>query len=363
MFGSKLSFVGLLTSLISQAPKPSISLDSAPQEKPTKLTTTLRLDEPVKDYYEGQAKNLGISLQECLAMTLHAVMRASVEPQASELELQVDRFFGLFAAHGIPLADIPQLLSPECSIHRDDLLSREKVLRKLKREVLGELSSIFQVKVDWLKGLPTGAYCQSATLYKNVNGFCRYLASLAHTSRTVRLHVITKHSESGDYVPDALRLSSKAGENQKNLDVCLVVESEKTINGISFAAYDLVGDQLRWDYSNFRFDIKCALMFCDRTRIHTRGIVLADDDFNTLTAGRVLMPTILKNHRNDWHPDELVWKDAERNVELDELMRVEEMYKQNHLEECEVAVKQGWRIKDWNQFLAGAPMSDLVKEI
>lgn len=363
MFGLKLSFVGLLTSLINQAPKPSISLDSTPQDKPTKLTTTVRLEEPVREYYEGQAKNLGISLQECIALTLHAVMRASVEPQASELELQVDRFFALFAAHGIPLADIPQLLSPECNIYRDDLLSRETVLRKLGREVLSELSGIFRVKLDWLKGLPTGAYSQSATLYKNANGFCRYLASLTYSSRTVRVHVITKRSESGDYVPDALRLSSQAGDNQKNLDICLVIESEKTINGISFTAYDLVGDQLRWDYSNFRFDIKCALMFCDRTRIHSRGIVLSDDDFNTIKAGRVLIPTILKNHSNDWHPDELVWRDAERNVELDELMRVEEVYKQYDLEECEVAVRQGWRIKDWNQFLAGAPISDLLKEL
>lgn len=361
MFGFNFSFSGLLQKLIDQAPKPAINIEN-PSEKPQKLNTTLRLDESVRDYFEVQAKNLGISLQECIAMTLNAVMRASLEPQASELELQVDRFFNLFSTHDIPLTDIPQLLSPECNIQRDDLLSREAVLRKLSRDVINELSDTFRVKEAWLKGLPTGAYSGFATLYKNPNGFCRYLAALAHGSRTVRVHVVTKKSESGDFVPDALRRSSKAGDNQKNLDMCLVVEHQKTVNGITFTVYDLIDDQMRWDYTKCRLDIKNVLMFCDRTRIHTRGVVLRDEDYNTLTSGKVLIPTLLKHHGNDWHPDELVWKD-ERNVELDELRRVDELYKQNALNDCEVAVTQSYRIKDWNQFLAGAPVSEIIKEI
>jgi hypothetical protein len=361
MFELKLSFTGLLQSLISQAPKPAIDLDALSNEKTPKVTTSLRLEEPARNIFEAQAKNLVISLQECIALTLNAVMRASIEPQASPLELQVDRFFALFAEHDIPLTDVPQFLSPGCGIQRDDLLSREMVLRKLSNEVLSELSGIFRVKIDWLKGLQTGAYSRTDKLYKNANGFCRYLAALVHSSRTVRVHLITKKSESGDFVPDALRLSSKSGENQKNLNMAMVIEIEKVLNGIPYTAYEVVGDNLQWDMSNCRFDIKCVLMFCDRTRIHSRGIVLSDEDFESLRAGRVLIRTLLKHHRIDWHPDELVWKD-ERNVELDELVLVDEEYKNYDLEECEVAVRQGWRIKDWNQFVSGAPLSGLVKE-
>lgn len=361
MLGLKLSFTGLLQSLINQAPKPKIDLDEA-KSKTQKITTTVRLEEPVKLYFDGQAQNLGISLQECIAMTLQAVMRASVEPQASELELQVDRFFELFAAHDIPLADIPQLLSPDCNIHRDDLLSREAVLRKLDTAVLDELNTAFGVKLDWLKGRPTGAYDEPATLYKNSNGFCRYLANLAHNSRTVRVYVVTKKTESGGFVPEALRLAAKAGENQKSLNMCLIVEYEKSINGIAFTAYDLIDDQMRWDYSKCRLDIKNVLMFCDRTRIHTRGAVLSDDNYEILTAGRALIPTILKLKGVDWHPDELVWKD-ERNQELDELDRVSAHYKENALDECEVAVKQSYRITDWKLFLMGIPVSEITKEL
>lgn len=61
MLGLKLSFTGLLQSLINQAPKPKIDLDEA-KSKTQKITTTVRLEEPVKLYFDGQAQNLGISL-------------------------------------------------------------------------------------------------------------------------------------------------------------------------------------------------------------------------------------------------------------------------------------------------------------
>lgn len=329
-----LSLTALLNRLISQAPRYEPAVQD---EKAQKLTTTIRLNNAVRQYYGAQAENLGISLQETLALTLNAVMRASTEPQYSELENQVDRFFELFSAHGIAVTDIPELLGPN-TVHREDLLSRGAVLNKLDGGVRSLLGDLFNVKDEWLKGLNAKAHVNTPALYKEAPAFCQYLAEKSSARRILRLYIAAKKSSAGSYIQNALKAAATKGNSIDPFGICIVVEEETVVNGHRFSAFKVLGQELRWNYCDIRIDIKAVLMFCDRTNIKTDGIILVDDKYEDLVAGRALAASILNGRKEIWHPDELVWN-VEKNTELDELSAVERHYKQLKLGECEKLIR------------------------
>lgn len=355
---NRLSFSGLLSSLVSQAPRPNLELMP---ERSQKLTTTIRLDESVKSFYEAQASNLGISIQECIAMTLHGVMRASHEPQATELECQVDRFFELFAAHDIPLTDILDVVHPVSDILREDLLNRNAVLNKYEAKLVDHLSSAFEVSVGWLKGLAESSHDSAASLYKNAEGFARYLAYLKNANRNIKVIVVLKNGQVGQDVYKALRSASEYEDSISAVEIKIIIEKEKGNGNLPIRTFEVIDEELRWNYGNCRYDLKAVMRFMDQTRIFFDGIVLPDHVYESLFSGNALAASVLKGHYRSWHPDQLVWND-ERNTELGELPLVQHHYLEEKLNECEVAVRQAWRIKDWNKLLAGENINDLLRD-
>ncbi len=350
-----ISFIGLLTNLVEQAPKPALEYGDN-TDKSQKAGTTIRISEETRNFFDIQAENLGVSVQECISMTLHAVMRASCEPQATQLEHQVDRFLELFESHQIPMTDIPVVLANNSDISRVDLLSRNNILNKLDTNLLEHLSKLFYVNVGWLKGLATTTNWNNFVLYKNPVGIATYLASLKHENRNVRVFFIVNEPA----VFDALKRASTKEDNIDPIDMGVVVEIEKFINGVSFKSYNVFENGLRWNYGKCRRDLKAVMMFCDKTRIPYDGMIITKQKYTQLFQSEILATTALKRPLQIWHPDQLLWDD-ERNTERNELPTIARHYKEEKLDVFEVAVKDPWRISDWKKFIEGEDIKNVLK--
>ncbi len=351
-----LSFTGLLNNLVSQAPRP----EPVPTpEKPAKVTTTIRLEEPVRVYFEAQAANLGISTQECIALTLHAVMRASYEPQAAELERQIDRFFELFAAHDIPMTDIPTVIQSVSTLQRDDLLNRSSVLNNLDGPLIDHLSALFQVTPGWLKGLNEASHFSHAYLYKSPQQFARYLAYLKNQFRNVKIYLVLMESQVKRDVYMSLKRATE-DEQHHDVDIRIIMERDSA-GSLPRKTYEVLDENLNWNYRNCRYDIKAVMNFMERTRIFFDGIILPDTDYESLFSGTALAASVLKGRYRTWHPDQLVWDD-ERNTERHELSSIRRYYNECKMDEYEIAVRQPWQIKDWDKFLAGEDIAKLIQQ-
>jgi len=345
---TNLSFTGLLLRLVGQAPKPVDAL--VPTEQQGKLTTSIRLAEGVRHFYEAQAEHLGISLQECLALTLTGVMRSSWEPQASELELQVDRFFSLFEEHGIAATDIPAILKDCSDIEKSDLLERRLLLNKLNKKIFTTLSSLFYIEIGWLRGERVLPYQREYRLYKNAFGIARYLTIAKRENRNVRVLFIVQRNTSTQIL-QRLYEAYRRGDDIQEVNVKVIVELEKVVNGVSLKTYD-VFDELRWNYVKCRRDIKLIMMFCNKTGIRFDGYELPEAAYSSLRNNSILAASVLNGKRDLWYADQLMWND-ERNLEQDELSSIGRYYSSEKLDIYEDIYKDPDIVRNWDDFKSG----------
>ena len=319
---NSLSISSLLSRLVN-TPSPRVVIPSEFNDK--KVNTTVRMEPAVKAFIEAEAEKLGISAQEFVAMTFKAIMVATHAPVESELELMLSRFAELFKAHSVPVAEIP-LLVPE--IKRSELMDTKQLVDRLDNSVLAKISDIFMVDEAWLQGQNCKPYGNGGhTWYKNLEGFGARLAYLQWQSRNVRVYFCV------DYTTDYEQLceAKDEGDRVDPRDMCVVVECERSVNGVGFRTYDLWEAQ-RWNYGNCRLFLKLMMCLCQMTRVYYDGIKVPQQEFAALCNGTMLAAQAFK-YRRTWHPDQLLRND-DRNKERDEIEMVE-----NYLKDYEKSMK------------------------
>lgn len=342
---TNLSLSSLLLNLVSRAPRQPV-IDEEPEDS-KKVGTTIRFEPVTRRFIETQADNLGISVQEFVAMTFKAIMKATEEPQATELELMADRFVEAFTRHGIPVADIPTLL-PGGTLTRSDLLARKDLLNKLDDATIQQVSTLFTLNPGWLKGVDSNPHkTPFSRWYKNVSGFAHRLAVLNHACRRIKVLFI---AEKG-LTLEKLLVAKEKGDEVDAIDVGVVIEKEHLVNGVEFRSYE-VWESERWNYWRCRHCLKAIMMFCENARISYDGVLLEEDAISRLFYGNTLAADEIRGYRELWYPDQLLWGD-DRNLEADELPSIRSFYEESKAGKYEVVVRQPYLVKDWDEFERG----------
>jgi hypothetical protein len=342
---TNLSLSSLLLNLISRAPKAPVANQEPEESK--KVGTTIRFEPATRRFIEAQADHLGISVQEFVAMTFKAIMSATEEPQATELELMADRFVDSFTRHGIAIADIPAML-PEGAINRADLLSRKELLNKLDDRAIKQVSELFTLNPDWLKGVYSNPHdTPFSRWYKNVSGFARRLAILNHKCRRIRV----LFTADKDLTLEALLEAKEKGDDVAAVDIGVVIEKENLVNGVEYKSYE-VWESERWNYWRCRYCLKAIMMFCEKAGVDYDGLLLEPDAKRSLFYGDAMAADEIKQYREIWYPDQLLWGD-DRNLERDELPSIKRFYEESKAGKYEIIVKQPYVIKDWDEFERG----------
>jgi len=340
-----LSLTSLLTNLISKSPRQSLEPRVETDEK--KVGTTIRFEPATRRFIESQADHLGISAQEFVAMTFKAIMKATQEPQSTELELMVSRFIELFVAHGVPISDIPKLL-PGGEIARSDLLEKKELVDKLSDGVFDRASMLFGVSIEWLKGVKNQPYKMPAQRwYKNVDGFAMRLAIASHESRRIRVLFV---AEKG-LTMESLFEANEQGDSAPPISIGVLIEKEFSEAGVGYKTYE-IWESERWNYWRCRYCLKALMMFCERSRVRYDGLLLSLNAMNSLFDGTEIVNSVVEACGESWAPDQLLWGD-ERNLELSELEALKEFYQDSGAKKYEVALTRPLSIKDWDEFKRG----------
>ena len=334
-----LSFTGLITSLAAR-----IKAADLPGDDGTKVATTLRLSPPVRHYFELQAANLNVSAQDCMAMTLSAVMRASCEPQSEELDAMIDKVFGLFSAHGISMVDIPSMVPKHANFLASDMLSRVKILDKFTSPIIDEIAKLFYVNPTWVK---SGALCAQPRLssyHSRTHDSFMKLAAAKRDYHAVRLLLVTASPQNGN-VLESLASTSTRPLEESPIDahdlpyIVMVMEITKRIGAAEFVTY-LPLEKMQWSSKVDRLDTKLIMMFCEKTSLTYHGCAVSPAEMQSIIDGDKLLVESLRN-RVIWHPDTLLWTD-ERNPEIAELELVKASYKDGRFNELELAMRMPW---------------------
>ena len=352
---NNLSIISLLQNLVARAPKQPIDkpeLDPD-MDHSKKIATTIRLEPSTRRFIEIQAEHLGISFQEFISMTLKSIMTATEEPQSTELELMVQRFFEVFDAHGISVADIPTLL-PEGSLCKSDLLTKKDLLDRMDEKLIKHISDLFCVREKWIKGLdvkPT--VTPLVTVYKSVEAIACRLAWLNHHYRSIKVYFVV--DDKTDL--NALSKARTEGDSVDAVNVGVIIEKNQTINGILIRTYEVL-DMERWNYEKYRFDLKLLMLFCEKTNIfYSNGIKLPEDIMQKIFSGETFASSIiskLSGFSSYWHPDDLM-RNVNENAERVELDDIKYFYNEelNGMDNYETAVREPYRVKNWDDFING----------
>lgn len=337
------SMTTLLSKLLSQAPAaPSQELDDG-----RKIGTTVRFDTRTRYYIDQQAEHLGISAQEFVSMTFRALMLAGDDRTGlrSELELMSDRFLEVFANHKIAAADIPSLLGDK--ITKSDLMSSE-LINKIDNEVIDKISDIFNLDIDWLKGVSTrpvnGPYI---SLYKNLYGAATRLIQLMNLHRRISVMFVAQDTMTFEQLSKA----KEKGDSTTRVEMGVVIHISNRVNDVSFDTFE-VWDAERWNYWRCRYYLKSLMWFTERAGINWKGVLVPKEHFNEIFEGEHMAVDYLSHYRSVWYPDQLFWED-DSNLERDEISAIKKFYEDERVSPLEKIAKTPYLIQNLKEFLAG----------
>lgn len=298
---NKLSLAARIYNLISSASSTPPLSEEERESAPKGIT--IRFSPEVRKFIEHQAENLQCSVQDVVNITMVSVMRATNEPQSSQLELMCARFRYLFDIHGIATADIPEILS-DTQLRRSDLMHNESLVDALNDSVLQHISNIFNVNVEWLKGtsnqvISTGGYNR---WYKNVGGVAFHIALYILNNESIRVLFVAQLSDNGT-VAERMKHAEEADDNAENrFPIGVVIERTKAVNGKRVKIFDVLRDE-RWNYRRCRNHINYLIMFCENTHLRYCGLALSKTNFSNLFGGVVCPIEAIESKPNEaWYP-------------------------------------------------------------
>jgi hypothetical protein len=290
------------------------------------VATTIRLEPEVRRYYEDAAKELGVSLQSIIKMSLTGLMKISQNETKTEINLMIDRFFETFATHGIPLVDIPKFLLP-FKISLSALASHDRLLDELNTELLSHIATLFSINLKWLQGVSNSCVNVNTVhhWYKSPGSLCNYLNELSHKNLNPEVLFIANSSRQA-MLDD--RKNERYGANSSQVGILLKIPTQ-TASGISYTKFELCENNF-WGYEKSRMDLKTVMMFCVQNHFDLRGITLKKDDFNNLFQQNILPMTIFKLAPSFWEPSDYVIAGYCGDEDTDELLAVVSYYCEYH---------------------------------
>ena len=347
-----LSMASLLARLSDRGTSKSLSTS----HDDTIKTTTLRLDADVRNFYECQASELGVSYQNAISLVLRGVMDATQRPallkssfETNQLSELINRFFIVFASHHISTTDIPRLIGEEHGISLSTLDDRKSLLDALDDTALSRTSDIFNINKNWLKGL-SSPVAKAQCWYKQPESFIRRVTELNIKHCKVEVVFFTRDGCSLEKLTE----TTKKEDSIESFDFCPVISIEDKISGIEFKRYE-VWETQRWNYSKCREQLRCMMYFLEKsgTWFHARN--LHDKLFSELSTCKRLVSQVLNDplynrHQSHWHLDQLCWSD-ERNPERGALKRTQALFAKHKFDQY-VSKCSGYCSPDeWDKFI------------
>lgn len=219
--------------------KISLSSTSPTLGEDKTIPTTFRLPADIKNYYEQMATYSRMSLQAIIIQALGGIMESHINNQAaSDIRSLADRFYSIFALHGVPTYNIPKILK-EFNVTTETLVNDSSVVDCLSEKMLNFLSNTFNLEKQWILN-GTGPSHQSFHVYKDLS---TWLVMMQRTSTPITLKIFF----------DARILENPIIDQAQGIDknstryarCALIVEQE--INGVKYnKPYNL--ESLDWDY-------------------------------------------------------------------------------------------------------------------
>lgn len=350
-----LSIANLLANLMRTVPVPTQrneNPESRENDAP-RMATTIRLEPQLRAFVERHASTMGLSIQDFITMTLRAVMIASEQPKASELDLMVSRFFDIFSAYEINTSDITTLL-PINSLTRSDLEHRDRILNAMNSDFISHIANLFGVSVDWING--SSEYCIDSPKiqrwYKSPDNFARGLLRLKLTKGVNRISVGFVTDE--DVGLEILNMARLKGDDFQSVNITPVIICERVLNNIRFTTYEIWQTE-RWNYFNCRRDLKLMMMVCERSRIPLDGFALPKSKYEQFSRGTILPQIAMKHPRRTWSISDVIW-DHSQNPEIEELPVVKKLFNESKLEIWVETLNQHFKVKNIENVIAGSEM-------
>ncbi len=316
---TKISLHHLFQTLLS--PISTREYEALPEEDI--VPTTIRLEPDVRRYYEDVAKELGISLQAIIKISLAGLMKVSQHEAKTKLNLVLDRFFEIFSAHQVQTVDIPTFLLPY-RIPLSSLAHHDRLLDMIDSRLLEHISTLFNVNLSWLQGSDNSPIKTTRLWYKFPNEFCHRLNEFAQ--KNLKPEVI--------FVSDASTIKMNEDRIHKNEEkssrVGIMLKfSAKTESEMPYEYFE-VYEYGSWAYEQARLDLKTIMLFCARHNFNMKGMVINKSDFSNLFYGNAL-PITIYNKRNSlstqrWEPDNYILAGFTCDQETDELLKVIHYY-------------------------------------
>lgn len=331
--------------IFSAPPTPPLTEEEAAAEN---KAISIRFTPDVRKFIEHQAANLNCSCQDIVSITMTAIMRATDTPQSSQLELMCARFRYLFESYNVATADIPRLLG-STPIRRSDLMHNESLVDALTDDVIANISNLFNISSDWLKGTSDNVIpsCGHGSWYKNINNVAFRIACAAYEGYHVSVVFVSQFSADGSAAEMFARAEDGNDDNENRLPIGVVLQLARESNGKRIQTYQVLGYE-RWNYSRCRSHLKYLALFCKRTRVNAIGISLSKENFFNLFGAKALpLAAIQSKPSEQWQPE--IW-----NIDnvLDSYSTEDEIGTR-YLKLMEMAVLHPNKIKDISLFKRG----------
>ncbi|NRA89530.1 MAG: hypothetical protein HRU43_00070 [Simkaniaceae bacterium] len=291
-----------------------------------KTAMTIRAEPQLKEFFEIQADNLGVSLHDFIIMTLRSVMHASLPQVNTEIDLCSERFVDAFKKHDIPVIDIPKFFK-EGEILRSDLKSSDSLLNKLSESVLRRTSELFSISIDWLKGSSnTISNCYEKAYnsfwYKETQSLLERIRQHKDSGKKVEVLIFTTE-ETLNYITEATYLHGEEhGENEIPVNITLKISNPN----LNYTFYELF-DQEPWNYRPVRLTLKALVLYFEKNRIHFTNICVPEKVFDKMMESSIFVSDAIKGHK---HSSKVKFhkfcEDKPSNPEKKELLGVEGRY-------------------------------------
>ncbi|MBX3710038.1 MAG: hypothetical protein KIT56_08260 [Gammaproteobacteria bacterium] len=279
-----------------------------------------RLEPEVRRFYEDAANELGVSLQSIIKISLTGLMKVSHNKPKTQINLMVDRFFEIFAAHNIPLIDIPKYLG-SFKVPLSVFSNQDRLLDALNTDLLSYIADLFSVNLKWLQGIESSCISSANRWYKSPGSVCGYLNELSH--KNIKSEVLFI-SDSSYQIMLEDRKNERYDAHRSNVGIVIKIPTQ-TKEGLPYTKFELWEDGF-WGYTKCRMDLKMIMLFCVQNHFDLRGIFLSKQDFKNLFQRKMIPISIEKKFYNFWEPSDYVTAGYTGDKDTDELLEVVDCY-------------------------------------
>lgn len=299
------TFREIIDRLIRGATVTALRTDVATSDVAPRFNVAVRPE--TRAFLTAQAEALGTSLAAISGNILDSVAAAQLEAVGYSRELLTSRFYLLLKEHGLSLPAAAEVLRSR-DITAGDMSDQKLLLEKLDTQTLEWISKHFHVQYDWLVGksdYPVRG--RMGSWYKNQVGAASYLLELVKTGLNVEL-IIARPQSKIDFTTADSKDENSPHENLLHF-VPIIRTTKRAGPREEYDIFEVL-ESGRWNYWRCRHHIKMVIHFAELIRksgagqVYVSGIDLEHRDFSTLLSGSALVPSIVGNTPNSWHPDD-----------------------------------------------------------